>query len=223
MLHLRQQFFPDRNAYPSYLLLPLTIMVLQNMDPLNVSASIAALIQLSSTIFGYLSDIRDTPLQLQQLRQEVSSTLPILIALQDQVYSTSPADPSSSSLRSLGVPNGSFDLLRAALHRIASKLAPVQGWRKVGKTFAWPFEKKEVRELLSTIERQKTILSLARQNDHIALSKAIETRTEDIRGKVEELRNKVFVSEKYEKIRRWPSAQDPSLSHNKLFLSSSFL
>ena len=185
------------------------------MDPLSVSASIVTLIQVSSTIVGYLSDVRDAPSQLQQLRQEVSSTLPILTALHDQVNSDLQGESSPASLRALTVPDGTFDQLLAALNRVASKLAAIQGWRKLGKAFTWPFGKKEIAELLSTIERQKIILSLARQDDHIALSKAIEGQALDIRGKVEELHTKLSASEKYEKVRKWLSPPDPSSNHNK--------
>ena len=50
---------------------------------------------------------------------------------------------------------------------------PVEGWRKLGKAFKWPFEKDEIYGILNIIERQKAVFSLARQNAHIALSKAI--------------------------------------------------
>ena len=111
------------------------------MDPLSVSASIIALLQLSGTIIKYLSDVRDAPTRFQQLRREISSLLPILIAIQEQADSTPQDNLSSSSLQSLKVPNGPFDLLHTALNQIESKLAPVEGWRKLGKKIKWPFQK----------------------------------------------------------------------------------
>lgn len=93
--------------------------------------------------------------------------------LQDQANQAKQDDSFSSSLKSLNVPNGPFEEFRAALERLASRLAPVEGWRKLGKAFKWPFEKEEIYGILNIIERQKTVFSLARQNDHIALSKAI--------------------------------------------------
>ena len=52
------------------------------MDPLSGSASIVALLQLTSTVIKYLSDVRDGPKELQRIRLEVSSILSILIILQ---------------------------------------------------------------------------------------------------------------------------------------------
>ena len=48
-----------------------------NMDPLSTSASIVALIDLSSTVIKYLSNVRNGPKELQQLRSETSSVLTI--------------------------------------------------------------------------------------------------------------------------------------------------
>lgn len=53
------------------------------MNPLSVLANIVALLQLTSTIINYLSDVRSDPKELQRIRLEVSSVLNILFMLQD--------------------------------------------------------------------------------------------------------------------------------------------
>ena len=57
----------------------------------------------------------------------------------------------------------------------------------IGKAFKWPFEKEEMSDILNTIERLKTLLSLARQNDHIALSKATKNELEAMNVEVNEI------------------------------------
>lgn len=138
--------------------------------------------------------------------------------LQEQSDQAKQGDSSASTLQSLNVPNGPFEQFRTALECIASKLAPAKSWKKLGKALKWPFEKEEIQITLNTIERQKALFSLARQNDHIALSRAIQGDIENIRGgvnKISEGFTNLQISERHEKVHRWLSAPDPSSNYNK--------
>lgn len=98
------------------------------------------------------------------------------------------------------------------------RLVPVEGWKKVGKAFTWPFEKDEIQRILSTVERRKLLFTLARQNDHIALSKAIKGDVRDVHKRVNEIGEGVAqsqLSEKHHKIRLWLSGLDPSSNYNR--------
>ena len=188
------------------------------MDPLSVSASIVALLQLSSTVINYLSDVKGGPKDLQSIRLEISSILSLLITLQDQADQATAGDACSSTMRSFNVPNGPFQQFHSVLERLASRLAPVEGWKKVGKAFKWPFEKEEMSDILNTIERLKTLLSLARQNDHIALSKATKIEIDSMNAEVNEIStgvSKLQIGPIYNDIRRWLSAPDPSSNYNR--------
>ncbi|KAL8638995.1 MAG: hypothetical protein Q9228_003911, partial [Teloschistes exilis] len=188
------------------------------MDPLSVSASIVALLQLTSTVISCLGDIKNGPEELKRIRLEVSSVLSILYMLQDQADQAKQGDVFASTLGSLNVPNGPFQQLRATLERLASKLTPGKGWRKIGSAFQWPLEKEEIREILATIERLKTLFSLARQNDHIALSKDIRSSIKTMNKEVNENTVRITdiqITERHEKIRQWLNAPDPSLNYNR--------
>ena len=50
---------------------------------------------------------------------------------------------------------------------LALKLAPAEGLKKVGKTLAWPFQEREMKEILGSTERLKTLFLLSLQNDHM--------------------------------------------------------
>lgn len=192
------------------------------MDPLSISASIAGLMTLTSTVISHLSDVRNGPKELQRIRSEVFSMLGILMMLQDQMNESGQADPFSSSLRSLFVPNGPFQQLRKALENLSSKLAPVAGLKKVGEAMKWPIEKKEILEIMNIIERQKAVFILARQNDHIALSRAIGTDIGNMQKRVEEVNTgftNLQINEKRKKIHYWLSAPDPSWNYNEALQS----
>ena len=187
------------------------------MDPLSISASIIALMQLSSTVIGYLSDVKSSHKEQQKIRLEICNTLPMLSILQDQTQQAQDGDEWSSTLLSLSAADGPIQQFREALERLEHKLAPVRGVKKVGKAFVWPFEKAEIQSILSTIERQKLFFSLARQNDHIALTKAIKGDVESVQKKIDKIGEgvaKVQCSEMHEKIRQWLAGPDPSSNYN---------
>lgn len=138
------------------------------MDPLSISASITALLQLTSTVIEYLNGVKGAPEDRRRILSEIVSVNGILFSLQDQADHAKQGDPWSSTFQSLNVPEGPLDQFRRALERLSSKLAPpATGLKKLGKAIIWPFQKEEVKAILGTIERQKALLNLARQNDHM--------------------------------------------------------
>ncbi|KAL8761805.1 MAG: hypothetical protein Q9194_007643 [Teloschistes cf. exilis] len=188
------------------------------MDPLSVSASIVALFQSTGKVISCLSDIKNGPKELNRIRLEVSNVLSILYMLQDQADQAKQGDVFASTLGSLNVPNGPFQQFRATLERLASKLTPGKGWRKIGSAFQWPLEKEEIREILATTERLKTLFSLARQNDHIALSKDIRSGIQTMNKEFNEITvgiTNIQITERHKKIRQWLNASDPSLNYNR--------
>lgn len=188
------------------------------MDPLSISASIVALLQLSGTVIGYLSEVKSGPKEKQKLRLEICSILPMLSILQDQAEQANNGDPWSSTLLSLGMPNGPIQQFRTALEGLELRLAPVGVLKKIGKAFTWPFEKEEIQRILSTVERQKLLFTLARQNDHIALAKATKDDVEAVQKKLHEIGegvSKLDLREKHHKIRLWLSGPDPSSNYNR--------
>lgn len=70
---------------------------------------------------------------------------------------------------------------------------------------------------MSTIERQKLPFTLARQNDHIALAKAIKSDVDVAHQKVTDIGEgvaKLRPSEKRHKIHLWLAGPDPSSNYN---------
>ena len=135
------------------------------MDPLSISASITALLQLTATVIQYLSTVRGACEDRQRILSELCNINCILYTLQDQA--TQEDSSSSLTLQSLNVPNGPLEQFKKTLEILAKRLTPVHGWKKVSKAIAWPLEKQEIQGFLNTIERQKTLFNLARQHDHM--------------------------------------------------------
>lgn len=137
------------------------------MEPLSAAASIIAIIQLAGTVTQYLGTVKGAPKERQKILNELSSITGMLFLLQDQADEAEHDDSWNATLRSMSTPNGPLEQFKTALETLATKLAPVSGLRKLGKPLIWPFQEKEIKEILNTIERLKGLFNLARQNDHM--------------------------------------------------------
>jgi hypothetical protein len=134
-------------------------------DLLSIAASITAILQFTSTVVQYLIDAGNASEDRRELLNEVSSASGFLFVLKELAERVQWTDPCSTSIRALNVQNGPLEQFKGAMKRLESKLR-ADGLNKVGKTLAWPFQKKEIKDILHTIERQKTLFVLALQNDH---------------------------------------------------------
>lgn len=188
------------------------------MDPLSISANFIAVLQLTGTVIQYLNAVTGAPKDRQQLLLELSSISGMLIVLQDQAEDANEESIWSSTLQSLNLPNGPLAQFKACLEELTEKLAPVDGWKKIGKAFTWPFDRDEIYRIMNAIERQKAMFNLARQNDHIALSKAMKHDIEAIDHKIDEIHGRMaqmHLATDREKLCRWLGAPDPSMNYNK--------
>jgi hypothetical protein len=135
-----------------------------SMDPISLYTSLATLIQLSTATIKCLRGVRDAPDDIKTLMIEVSQIKGLLSELQNL---SEPDESSLGAVQSLGTPGGPLEQYRSLLERLENKLSAFIGTNKARMVLAWPFQKGEIKEILCTIERQKTIFSLALQNDHL--------------------------------------------------------
>lgn len=94
-------------------------------DPLSISSSIVAILQLAGTVVAYLNDVRGASEDRQQLLVEVSSVSGFLYLLKDLTERTQWNDTSLGTMSSLSVRNGPLDQFKAALQELATKLVPM--------------------------------------------------------------------------------------------------
>ena len=134
------------------------------MDPLNLSASIIAVLTLGATVVQYLNNIKDAASDRQSILNEVVFTTGLLRVFQDLVKER---DRWSATVASLTIPNGPLEQLTRTLQRLEVLLRPASGVKKAAKTILWPIKKEEIKDILCALERQKTLFSLAIQNDHV--------------------------------------------------------
>ena len=73
-----------------------------------------------------------------------------------------------------------LEQLKEALAKILKKVAPKSGLSSFKGTLLWPFDRKEVEEILRQIERQKSTINYALQGDQMNLQRAIKADTGQI-------------------------------------------
>jgi len=157
-------------------------------DPLSVTASIIAVLQLSSTVLRYLLDVKGASEERKVLIREISFTRGILSALNEIVDDVRVSDETwSATIRSLVDPDGPLRVLMTTFQQLETKLkgsASEAGIKTAANSLRWPFKQSEVEKILRILQRQKSTLPLALENDHIALSREIRNYIEAIRDDV---------------------------------------
>ncbi|OCK74174.1 hypothetical protein K432DRAFT_438081, partial [Lepidopterella palustris CBS 459.81] len=162
------------------------------MDPLSVTASIIAVLQLSATVLGYLNDVKDASKDRTQCALEMLNLCGLLYKLRDHVDTGDPSQPWYTAVGALAAPNGPLHQFKQALEALQSKMTDGGGLKKVGEALVWKFKKEEIATILDRIERFKTLVEIALQMDHLSkLSRAIKDDTNFVRTHVPALQSGV--------------------------------
>lgn len=137
------------------------------MDPISVTASIIAIIQLTSKVIEILDVVRNAPNDRARLAIEVSNIYNLLIILRYRLEEGRSNEAWYTAIRSLGVQNGPLDQYKDALEQLQRKVVSGSGTKKIGHTLLWMFSKEEIKSLLSKMESLKSLIHIALEMDHL--------------------------------------------------------
>ncbi|KAK4993505.1 hypothetical protein LTR50_000435 [Elasticomyces elasticus] len=154
------------------------------MDPLSVTASIIAIIQLTSTVVGYITAINDAPRDCAKCATEASNVFSLLTNLRYRLEDSDGDGAWFVAVRRLAVTNGPLDQYKAALEQLLPHITPAHGLKKVAHAITWKFSKPEVESVLSRIERLKSLTQIALEMDHFKLTQAIKAQSDFIRDRI---------------------------------------
>ncbi|KAJ7577658.1 ankyrin repeat-containing domain protein [Mycena floridula] len=150
------------------------------MEAVGFASSVIALTEAASTIFKYVKDVKDGPRDRAELQRSLAGLPGLLTSLSAQFDSSASNDAWSTEIIKLAATDGPFDQLLKLLQKVEKKLhLAASRTGKVIQMLKWPLDKAEATDLLQQVERVKTFVMLAIQNDHIALSRVIH---QDIQG-----------------------------------------
>ncbi|KFY30332.1 hypothetical protein V493_01980, partial [Pseudogymnoascus sp. VKM F-4281 (FW-2241)] len=179
------------------------------MDPLSVTASIIAIVQLTGVIIGYLNDVKDASTDRKQCAIEISNVSNLLVTLIYRLDEASSDGGWYTEVQALAAPSGPIDQYRSALEQLQSKftLTASSRLKKIGSALTWKFSKEEVTNILTRIERLKSLTQIALKVDHFKLSQALKNDTTVITSTVRSLQESQD-SQKYRVITDWLSSTD---------------
>lgn len=140
------------------------------MDPLSVSASIIAIVQLTSKVIQYLHEVKDASAQCEQCVIEASNMLGPLTVLRYRAEHSNENEPWYQQLRLLNAKDGPLPQYKQALEILEDRTQPREGVRKIKSRLSWPFKKEEVMNILGRMERLKSLISVALEMDHLSVS-----------------------------------------------------
>ena len=138
------------------------------MDPataVGLAASIIQLIDVTTKAIKYLNDVKDAHKDRARLAREATSLLALLTDLRYRVEETESTDPWFTAVRLLGVEGGPLERFKRAIVELVRKLKPGSGMKKFSKALLWTLDKNEINNILSKIERLKSRVGLALQED----------------------------------------------------------
>jgi hypothetical protein len=138
------------------------------MDPLSLAIGITALLGTTAQVVQYLNDVRSASIEKRTLASEAAS---LLVLLTDLKYRAEEAqqtqDPWYNGVRMLEGEGGPLEQFKASLEGLAAKLEPVSRIRKAGKSLLWTFDRTEIANFLTKIERFKTLINIALNKDQL--------------------------------------------------------
>jgi hypothetical protein len=144
-------------------------------EALGAVASVLTVLKLAGAATKYIKDIKQGSSDRLRLRDELRSTTCLLEMLEDRIedsedVATSHAESDAltlkpSSIACLAGGDSPLALSQQILEEIISKLAPQDRLRRLTQPLKWQFDKKDIAELVSALERLKTHFTLIMQND----------------------------------------------------------
>lgn len=136
------------------------------MDPLSVTASIIAILQLTVKVSEALSDAEDASTDRSSFATDISNLSNLLVTLLSRLDESS-ADPWHANVRALGGQDGLIYQYRVELEQLKDKTSARRGIKDMTKRLLWKYVKEDAERILSRIERLKSLVQIALENDHL--------------------------------------------------------
>jgi hypothetical protein len=137
------------------------------MDPLSMTASIIAILELTSKLTSYLNDVRKATQEQKQVAMEASNLYSLFTTLRFRVEEAQSGDPWFNQVRLLGVDNGPLDQFKGILEKMLDRISTLSSSKRtqVKSALTWKFTKQEVDNTMKRMERLKTLIQYALTND----------------------------------------------------------
>ena len=113
------------------------------MDPLSVTASIIAILQLSAKVLSYLNDVKDASKDRITCAVEASNLHNLLFNLRFRLEEGDLNRPWYVAVRALAVEHGPLDQFKQALEMLQARMTDGGRLKKAGESLMWKFKKED--------------------------------------------------------------------------------
>lgn len=138
------------------------------MDPLSISASIVALLQLSGKVIDVLSAITSFSAETRSLTIEINTTRALLSSIAEIASVDETWD---QNLRTLTVQDGPMQILDSLLSKLERRLSreveAKSGLGQLKRKIVWPWRVDETRQMVRTAREARGLLAGALAVDHL--------------------------------------------------------
>jgi hypothetical protein len=135
------------------------------MDPLSMTASIIAILELTSALTSYTNDVRHATREQKRVAVEASNLYSLLTSLRFRVEEAQADEPWFNQVKLLGIENGPLDQFKDALEKMVEQIPSPRRRDQVKSALTWQFTKVEVENALKRIERLKSLIQCALTED----------------------------------------------------------
>jgi hypothetical protein len=137
------------------------------MDPLSITASVFAVLQLSAKVLSYLNDVKDASKGHAQCTIEASNLHNLLTNLRFRLEEGYAHELWFNAIQGLAVNNGPLDQFKQVLETLQTRMTDGGRIKKLGEALIWKFKRDEIDSILAQMERLKTLIGIALQIDHL--------------------------------------------------------
>ena len=134
-------------------------------EPISLAASIITFLELSTSISQFIGEVKGAAKNIHTLSEDIEAMESLLLLLEQFAHPRKTwlgADAKAAGNRPLEQYRRLLDLLK-------KKLKPLSKNRVVA-ALLWPFKKREIKEILDSVERQKVAFMLALQNEQLSVA-----------------------------------------------------
>ncbi|MCJ1380087.1 hypothetical protein MMC17_003190 [Xylographa soralifera] len=158
---------------------------MEAVTAVGLTLNIVRLAELAAQTGHYINATRNASKSRARLAREATSLLLLLTDLRHRLEDVdTSSDPWFRGIRSLVVQHGVLDLFKTDLQALGEKLDPQAGWKKAGSLMLWPLKEKDIERLLSQIERLKSLVTVALQQDGFSLMLAMRTQNTELANSI---------------------------------------
>ena len=135
------------------------------MDPLSITASIIAILELTTAVTGYINDVRHATREQVKVAVEASNLYGLLTSLRFRVEDARSDDAWFNQVKLLGRENGPLDQFKDVLQKMVEQIPSLRKRDQVRSALIWKFTKSEVENALKRMERLKSLIQCALTGD----------------------------------------------------------